>query len=77
MPEEKPRPDFFTRFQPGGGEGLVQRPICVRLPAEIDAAIRQLPGLERSRWLRRVIVEAATRELLGEQSHQTGEALSP
>jgi hypothetical protein len=36
----------------------------VRLPQSIDALIEQMPSDERSQWLRRVIVEAAKRELM-------------
>ena len=40
--------------------------LCVRLPVEIDEVIRDL-GDKRSEWLRRVIVEAAHRELMGNE----------
>ncbi|AFY62799.1 hypothetical protein [Synechococcus sp. PCC 6312] len=38
-------------------------PICVAVPLPIDAEIRRLKN--RSIWLRRVIIEAAQRELMG------------
>lgn len=38
-------------------------PVCVALPLAIDEAVRELEN--RSAWLRRVIVEAAQRELIG------------
>jgi hypothetical protein len=36
-----------------------------RLPLEIDAVVRSLPN--RSAWLRRVITEAAKRELINQE----------
>jgi len=44
---------------------LADNPIQVRLSKSVDAAIRALPN--RSEWLRRVISEAAQRELMPEQ----------
>jgi hypothetical protein len=41
---------------------LAEKPIPVRLPVDVDAAVRQLS--DRSSWLRRVITEAAQRELM-------------
>ncbi|MBD2019196.1 hypothetical protein H6F43_03230 [Leptolyngbya sp. FACHB-36] len=38
----------------------------VRLPQSVDAAIEALPANERSAWLKRVICEAAERELMKE-----------
>jgi hypothetical protein len=38
----------------------------VRLPVHIDKTIRALPN--RTAWLRRVITEAAQRELMGDKS---------
>lgn len=43
-------------------ENPMGQPVCVALPIAVDAAVRGLPN--RSDWLRRVIVEAAERELL-------------
>jgi hypothetical protein len=58
---EKKRGDIATRFQPKPGS-LASKPISVLLNKEIDAVIRALP--DRSDWLRRVITEAAQRELM-------------
>jgi hypothetical protein len=43
------------------GVELADKPLCVKLPVDIDAYVRSLP--HRSQWIRRVIVEAAKREL--------------
>lgn len=40
----------------------------IRLPQSVDAAIEALPANERSAWLRRVISEAAERELMNKKS---------
>lgn len=41
--------------------------LFVRVPENIEAAVKTLPDKERSEWLRRVITEAAQRELLSQQ----------
>lgn len=56
------RPDHQTRFKPIGDRALAERPVAVKLPQHVDAAIRDLAL--PSEWLRRVICEAAERELL-------------
>lgn len=43
---------------------LSKKVIGVRLPIDIEAAIRCLPEEERVPWLRRVICEAARTELM-------------
>jgi hypothetical protein len=48
-----------------GTESLASQPLCVRVPQEVDAAVRSLP--DTSAWLRRVITEAAQRELMSNQ----------
>jgi hypothetical protein len=57
-----------TRFKPQGeippGARLAKRPLAVKVIEEVDAAVRSLP--EQAAWLRRVITEAAKRELLGQ-----------
>jgi hypothetical protein len=49
----------------GKGLGIKHnsQPVSVLLPPEIDALIRALPN--RSDWMRRVLTEAAQRELTG------------
>jgi hypothetical protein len=56
-----------TKFKPHGDEALSDRPVAVKLPRDIDLAVRALPDM--SNWLRRVITEAAQRELI-QQDHQ-------
>lgn len=51
-----------TQFKQRLDVELADKPIPVRLPVDVDAAVRQLP--DRSAWLRRVITEAAQRELM-------------
>jgi hypothetical protein len=50
-----PRQDTTT-------EELASLALSARVPLEIDAVVRSLPN--RSAWLRRVITEAARRELM-------------
>lgn len=60
------------RFKPQGevsGE-LAKKAIGVKLPVEIDQAVRALP--DTSAWLRRVITEAAQRELIQGSNTKTG-----
>jgi len=73
-----PRMDIYkegieTRFKPQGelppGAKLAKKPLAVKVLEEEDALIRALP--EQSAWLRRVICEAARRELWG-QSQEGG-----
>ncbi|NJM27953.1 MAG: hypothetical protein HC856_06475 [Pseudanabaena sp. RU_4_16] len=42
---------------------LADSALMARVPVHIDALVRSLPN--RSAWLRRVITEAAQRELMG------------
>jgi hypothetical protein len=46
---------------------LSKKPTSVKLPVDIEAAIRNLPEEERVPWLRRVICEAARAELIQTQ----------
>ncbi len=48
-------------FNPLGDQPMPRRPLSVKVDSEIDELIRSLPN--RSEWLRRVITEAAEREL--------------
>jgi hypothetical protein len=43
-------------------EPLSEKLTCVRLTQSVETALRELPN--RSAWLRRVITEAAQRELM-------------
>lgn len=42
------------------GQPLADRPIPVRLPADIDAIVREMPN--RSAWIREAIIEKLKRE---------------
>lgn len=48
-----------------GSEPLASQPLCVKVSKEVDAAVRSLNN--PSEWLRRVIIEAAQRELMVDQ----------
>jgi len=78
MPKGNPRPVQTERFKQGWfkpqgeippGEKLASKILGVRVTEPIDAAVRALP--EPSAWLRRVIAEAARRELLGQSQGGT------
>ncbi|WAL60950.1 hypothetical protein [Thermocoleostomius sinensis] len=58
-PKQKSQGGTFTQV---GDEPLSKQVVGVRLPASIHALIQTLPN--RTEWLRRVIVEAAQRELV-------------
>ncbi len=72
---EQPRVNgrFAPRDKPTG------QPVCVALSYDIDELVRQLPN--RSEWLRRVITEAAQRELMGNTPNEStlgpGDAATP
>jgi len=65
-----------TRFKPQGeipsGIKLAKKPLAVKVTEEADNAIRALP--EQAAWLRRVICEAAQRELLGQSQGNNDKA---
>lgn len=44
------------RFEPSGQPVMAEKPICVRLPLEVDAAVRDMP--DRAEFLREVITTA-------------------
>ncbi len=56
--------DEQGRFISLNPEPLADKALSVRLPVSIDAIIRSLPGDQRADWLRRVLCEAAQRELV-------------
>ncbi|MBD2309518.1 hypothetical protein H6G17_29170 [Chroococcidiopsis sp. FACHB-1243] len=63
------RADYQTRFRStDNASDLAKQATGVKLPKEIDAVIRALPVAERSAWLRRVISEAAEKELLNKSA---------
>jgi hypothetical protein len=58
-------PEFIAQQIPRQGDiagPLATRMVSVRLPVDIDAVVYSVP--EKSAWLRRVITEAAQRELM-------------
>jgi hypothetical protein len=57
------RRDFETRFK-AKPDSLASEILAVRVEKPIDAVVRSLPN--RTEWLRRVITEAAKRELMGD-----------
>ena len=59
IPMKRNKLDNLEPFKPMGDEPLARRPICVKLPNELDKAIRSLP--DTSAWIRSVL-EAAARE---------------
>ena len=63
-----PNPNPATRFKPVLDAALERKVTGVKLPEVIGEAVRSLPPEERSAWLRRVISEAAQRELLNESA---------
>lgn len=58
------RADYKTRFTPEGDKALSRNVIGIKLPIEIEKAIKSLPITERGKWLRRVVTEAVEKELL-------------
>lgn len=65
-PNQRSQGGTFTQV---GDEPLSKQVIGIRLPESVHAVIYNLP--DRTEWLRRVIVEAAERELMHEK--QQGE----
>ncbi len=57
--------DEQGRFISPNPEPLADKALSVRLPVLMDAVIRALPKEQRADWLRRVLCEAAQRELMG------------
>jgi hypothetical protein len=69
MPKGNPSPVQTPEFKvyrykraDDTGEPLAVRQVQVKLPVSVDAVVQALPN--RSAWLRRVITEAAQRELM-------------
>ncbi len=63
-----PNPNPTTRFKKLLDVPLDKKVTGVKLPVDIGDAIRSLPPDERSAWLRRVISEAALRELMSKSA---------
>jgi hypothetical protein len=62
MPNPHPKTAHLKPLPRLGDEPLATTGLTAKVPLEIDAAVRALPN--RSEWLRRVITEAAQRELI-------------
>ena len=69
MAQGNPNPFITPKFEQsrfkradGGTEPLADKLLCVRLTQSVDATVRSLPNM--SSWVRRVITEAAQRELM-------------
>lgn len=72
MPKGNPDPVMTQKFVSSrfkrsdqSTEELADKNIQFRLTKSIDKLVRALP--DRSAWLRRVVTEAAERELMGKQ----------
>jgi hypothetical protein len=63
-PKQKSQGGTFTQV---GDEPLSKQVVGIRLPESIHALVQALPN--RTEWLRRVIVEAAQRELMNPENH--------
>lgn len=50
------------KFVSTGAPVMAEKPIAVRLPVEVDAAVRAIPSSERSEWLRKAIAAQLERE---------------
>jgi hypothetical protein len=58
------RADFYTRFKATSEQRLAKQSLCVKLDEDIDALIRaKLKGTARGEWVRKVLREAALRDL--------------
>jgi hypothetical protein len=78
MPKGNPSPVITPEFKArqfkrsdGTVEPLSKKTVFVRLPESIDTVVQTLPN--RSAWLRRVITEAAQRELMKDSSEAARE----
>jgi hypothetical protein len=64
MPNPNPKTEHLQPIPRWGDEPLASTGLIAKVPKDIDALVRALPN--RSEWLRRVITEAAQRELLSQ-----------
>ena len=53
-----------TWYEPHGTQALSRHPIAVKVSKETEDLIKRLPTPYRGQWLRRVISEAAEKELV-------------
>jgi hypothetical protein len=68
MANSKPKIEYLRPIQrmDDTEEPLAASALSARVPVRIDALVRQHPN--RSAWLRRVITEAAQRELMNQEA---------
>ncbi len=71
MPNPSPKIENLKPFKPKGATALSGR-LFVRVAPEIESAVKSLPRDGRSDWLRRVITEAAQRELMTGKDEKNG-----
>ncbi|PSF34963.1 hypothetical protein C7H19_18335 [Aphanothece hegewaldii CCALA 016] len=65
MSNPNPKTDQLKPYQVKAlSEPLAAKPLTVRVSVEVDEAIRSLPN--KAEWMRRVLTEAASEELLKE-----------
>ena len=72
--EEFRRKQFKPQGEIPGGGRLAKKAIAVKLPEDVDAAIRALPN--SAEWLRKVICAAAHQELISDTSHNPNSEIS-
>ena len=63
MANPSPKIENLKPFKPLGDTPMEGR-LFVRVSSEVESAVKALPKRERPAWLRRVITEAAQRELM-------------
>jgi hypothetical protein len=67
MSNPNPRTDHLKPYQVVANDvQLAEKPLAVRVSAEVDTVIRALPN--KAEWMRRVLTEAAEKELLKQKS---------
>jgi hypothetical protein len=65
MSNPNPKVEQLKPYQSVAGKvQLAEQPLAVRVNEKVDALIRKLPN--KAEWMRRVLTEAAERELLQE-----------
>jgi hypothetical protein len=69
MPNPHPKTTHLKPLPRLGDEPLASIALSAKVAQDIDAAVRALPN--RSEWLRRVITEAAQRELINPDQEVT------
>lgn len=65
----KPRDKISGQWVPEGDEPLDRRVIGIKLPVSLYQVVAALPN--RNQWLKRVIAEAAQKELMAPDKEQS------